>query len=95
MAGVSSLTRKATALVIIGIQNGRHAVMHLGDKGSAWSSANVFDAEKLVEINIKNCPLTRTDKAGKPLSLVGGKVAVATLTPNKSEWIERSGCGTK
>jgi hypothetical protein len=48
----------------------------------------VFKAKKLVELTIDNYPATRTDASGKKFSVVGGKIAIAKLTPNGFDWVD-------
>jgi hypothetical protein len=52
----------------------------------------VFKAKKLVELTIDNYPATRTDASGKKFSVVGGKIAIAKLTPNGFDWVDPGNC---
>jgi hypothetical protein len=66
------------------------------DMGRGFASdRTVFDAQKLAELTVQKYPPTIPDKTGKLFSVVGGKVAVAKLTSNKIEWIERASCLAK
>jgi hypothetical protein len=52
----------------------------------------VFMAKALVRLTIDNYPATRVDAAGKPFSIVGGKIAIAKLTPNGFDWVDSGNC---
>jgi hypothetical protein len=63
------------------------------DMGMGFSpDPTLFLAKALVQLTIDNYPPTRVDAAGKPFSVVGGKVAIAKLTPNGFNWEAPGNC---
>jgi len=52
----------------------------------------MFEVKFLVRLTIDNYPLTQRDKNRKPFSVVGGKIAIAKLSPKGIEWPEPAFC---
>ena len=63
------------------------------DLGMGFSpDPTVFLAQALVQLTIDNYPATKVDGAGKRFSIVGGKIAIAKLTPNGFDLVVPGSC---